>query len=139
MNTDSQKHRQVGGDHYSKMAVTPFELGQANQYDPTLFTSIKYALRFKDKGGVEDLRKGLHCLDIREEFIGVFGPPRPALDVIPMSHALVANSIPIGSNHAYLLIHLHQLGVSPDEAILEACKSYFVRVIEQYYPKGEGE
>ena len=59
---------QVGGDHYRRLAVQPWEAMEA-WLSPDEFAGflrgnvIKYMARFRDKGGVEDVRKARHYLD----------------------------------------------------------------------------
>jgi hypothetical protein len=59
------KDVQVGGDHYKRHAIQPIDIMQEylsdEAYEGFLNGNIiKYALRWKDKGGVEDLRKLQH-------------------------------------------------------------------------------
>lgn len=60
---DSTSARQVGGDHYVKRAIAPWDVWA--EYDMNAFEGavLKYLLRWKDKGGVEDLKKARHTLD----------------------------------------------------------------------------
>lgn len=59
---------QVGGDHYRRLAVQPWEAMEA-WLSPDEFAGflrgnvIKYMARFRDKGGVEDVRKARHYLN----------------------------------------------------------------------------
>jgi len=48
---------QVGGDHYTKLGITPFEYSMVNGLDAMQHTSIKYITRFRDKNGIVDLEK----------------------------------------------------------------------------------
>lgn len=59
---------QVGGDHYAKMAIQPMEYSMKNGLDACQHTAIKYISRFRDKGGIEDLRKAKHVIDMLIEF-----------------------------------------------------------------------
>lgn len=59
---------QIGGDHYKKMAIQPMEYSMANGLDACQHTAIKYITRFRDKGGVEDLRKAMHVIQMLIEF-----------------------------------------------------------------------
>lgn len=59
---------QVGGDHYKGMAIQPMEYSMKNGLDACQHTIIKYVSRFRDKGGVEDLHKAKHCIDMLIEF-----------------------------------------------------------------------
>ena len=61
---------QVGGDHYSKMKIQPFQYSMENGLDPMQHTIIKYVTRFRDKNGLSDLQKARHCLDMLIEFEG---------------------------------------------------------------------
>lgn len=59
---------QVGGDHYKKYKIQPMEYSMANGLDACQHTAIKYITRFRDKGGVADLEKAKHCIDLLIEF-----------------------------------------------------------------------
>ena len=48
---------QVGGDHYKKLAIQPIEYIMANKLGYCEGNIVKYISRYKEKGGVEDLRK----------------------------------------------------------------------------------
>lgn len=55
---------QVGGDHYKKMGIQPIEYILANNIPFAEGNVIKYVSRWRDKGGVRDLEKALHTLEI---------------------------------------------------------------------------
>ena len=59
---------QVGGDHYTKLAIQPMRYSMENGLDPLQHTIIKYVTRFRDKAGIEDLEKAKHCIDMLIEF-----------------------------------------------------------------------
>lgn len=61
---------QEGGDHYSKLRIQPMEYSMANQLDACQHTIIKYVTRFRDKGGIQDLRKAIHVLEMLIEIEG---------------------------------------------------------------------
>lgn len=61
---------QVGGDHYKKLKIQPMEYAMANGLDACQATAIKYITRFRDKGGVKDLEKAKHCIDMLIHFEG---------------------------------------------------------------------
>lgn len=48
---------QVAGDHYKKQKIQPIEYIMANQLPFAEGCIVKYATRWRDKGGIEDLRK----------------------------------------------------------------------------------
>ena len=59
---------QIGGDHYKGMAIQPMQYSLLNGMDAAHHTIIKYVSRFRDKGGIQDLEKAKHVLDILIEF-----------------------------------------------------------------------
>jgi len=59
---------QIGGDHYKSMAIQPMEYSMANKLDACQHTIIKYVTRFREKGGVQDLEKAKHCIDLLIHF-----------------------------------------------------------------------
>ena len=60
--------RQVDGDHYQKLAIQPMQYSLLNGLDAAQHTVIKYVTRFRDKGGISDLEKAKHCIDMLIEF-----------------------------------------------------------------------
>lgn len=59
---------QVGGGHYKGMKIQPMEYSMANGLDACQHTAIKYISRFRQKGGIQDLEKAKHCIDMLIEF-----------------------------------------------------------------------
>lgn len=55
---------QVGGDHYKKYKIQPLEYSHANDLDMFQGSVVKYITRFRDKNGLEDLKKIKHFVDI---------------------------------------------------------------------------
>lgn len=55
---------QVGGSHYKDMAIQPVEYIHRNGLGFIQGCVIKYVSRYKAKGGVEDLRKARHFIDL---------------------------------------------------------------------------
>lgn len=56
--------RQEGGDHYKGMVIQPFTYITANGIGFAEGCAIKYLSRWRAKGGVEDLRKARHFIDL---------------------------------------------------------------------------
>ncbi|MDE1906538.1 MAG: DUF3310 domain-containing protein [Rhodospirillales bacterium] len=55
---------QVGGDHYKGMPIQPVEFIVANNLGFLEGNVIKYVCRYKAKGGMQDLEKARHYLDM---------------------------------------------------------------------------
>ena len=56
--------RQVGGNHYASLAIQPMEYALKNDLNYAQANSIEYITRYKSKGGIEDLRKAIHCIEL---------------------------------------------------------------------------
>ena len=56
--------KQVGGNHYLKYKIQPVEFIIKNNIGFVEGNIIKYILRFKEKGGAEDLKKAKHYIDL---------------------------------------------------------------------------
>jgi hypothetical protein len=54
---------QVAGTHYKSKAVQPWDYIVANNLGYLEGNIVKYVSRWKDKGGVDDLKKARHYLD----------------------------------------------------------------------------
>ena len=54
--------QQVGGAHYAIKAIQPWDFIIANNLGYLEGNIVKYVSRWKDKGGVEDLKKAQHYL-----------------------------------------------------------------------------
>ena len=55
---------QVAGTHYKSMAIQPFEYIHANGIGFAEGSVIKYVSRWQSKGGIDDLRKARHFIDL---------------------------------------------------------------------------
>lgn len=55
--------RQVGGDHYKKQGIQHWDYIIANRIPYMEAQVIKYLSRWRDKNGLEDLRKAQHYLE----------------------------------------------------------------------------
>jgi len=55
--------RQVGGEHYLRQRMQHWDYILANQIPYMEAQIIKYCSRWRDKGGLQDLRKAQHFLD----------------------------------------------------------------------------
>lgn len=67
--------QQVGGDHYRDMAIQPLDFIVQNRLDFVQGNIIKYVVRYKKKGGLEDIDKALHyLLALRSEYVATHAP-----------------------------------------------------------------
>lgn len=55
--------KQVGGDHYVKQPIQPWDFIAANNIGFLEGNAIKYLSRWKEKGGVQDIEKALHYIE----------------------------------------------------------------------------
>ena len=60
----SASDEQIGGNHYKDMVIQPFEFIEKNNLGYGVGNVIKYLCRYKRKGGIEDLKKARHYLDL---------------------------------------------------------------------------
>jgi hypothetical protein len=56
--------KQVGGNHYKNYEIQPVEFIIKNNIGFVEGNIIKYVLRFKEKGGVQDLLKAKHYIEL---------------------------------------------------------------------------
>lgn len=56
--------QQCGGDHYKSKAIQPVEYIHANGLGFIEGSVVKYITRWRDKGGVQDLEKIKHYIDL---------------------------------------------------------------------------
>ena len=59
---------QVGGGHYKDFAIQPIEYCMKNGLDHCQSNVVKYVSRFRTKGGLEDLLKARHYIDLLISF-----------------------------------------------------------------------
>lgn len=61
-------NNQVGGNHYKKFIIQPVEFCYHNNIPYLEATAIKYLCRWRDKGGLQDLEKAKHFIDLLIDF-----------------------------------------------------------------------
>lgn len=59
---------QEGGSHYKDKPIQPVKYCMANGIGFMEGSVIKYVTRWRDKGGVQDLKKARHFLDLLIEY-----------------------------------------------------------------------
>ena len=52
--------RQVGGSHYKKFVIQPYEFISKNNLSFFQGNVVKYVCRYQRKGGAEDIKKIMH-------------------------------------------------------------------------------
>lgn len=55
--------KQIGGQHYKGYGIQPWDYIIANKIDYLEGSAIKYITRWKEKGGIDDIRKAIHFLE----------------------------------------------------------------------------
>ena len=61
---------QVGGGHYKDLVIQPVEYIFHNRIPFIEGSVIKYITRWRDKGGIQDLKKAKHFIDLLIELEG---------------------------------------------------------------------
>jgi hypothetical protein len=64
MSTDDPYLKQIAGTHYMKMVIQPAEFINKNNLPFAEGNAIKYICRHSAKGGVEDINKAIHYLEM---------------------------------------------------------------------------
>lgn len=64
MSANSKQH---GGKHYKSLAIEPWDYIESNNIPFLEGSAIKYITRWRDKGGVADLKKAIHFIEKRIE------------------------------------------------------------------------
>lgn len=68
MSTSSKAlENQVGGSHYKSYVIQPIEFIHKNNIPFIEGCIVKYAIRWRDKGGVKDLDKIIHYANLLKE------------------------------------------------------------------------
>ena len=65
--SESPAKTQVGGSHYKDMVIQPFHFAMANNLNAFQFAVVKYASRYLNKNGVQDLKKIIHFCELEIE------------------------------------------------------------------------
>lgn len=59
----SSLDKQVGGEHYKDKPLQPWEIIEKLGLSFFEGNALKYLLRYKEKNGVEDLKKAIHYIE----------------------------------------------------------------------------
>lgn len=71
LNASAANQTQIGGNHYTRKAIQPWEVIERNGMGFFDGNALKYIMRYQDKGGVEDLKKAAHYIDKLIEILNV--------------------------------------------------------------------
>jgi hypothetical protein len=58
------RNTQIAGTHYTKLGIQPMEYALANNFNYLESFALKYLSRHRNKNGIEDLKKALHCIEL---------------------------------------------------------------------------
>lgn len=88
--------KQVGGNHYN-MPYQPIKFITENNLNFIQGNIVKYVSRYKNKNGLQDLEKALHCAELGQE-----------LDTHPLSKPVFTDTCGIycDANHFDIGVHL---------------------------------
>ena len=73
--TDKAFDEQIGGSHYKRFKIQPTEFCQVNKIPWCESNIIKYACRWREKGGIQDLYKIKHYVDLLIQLEGLTEGP----------------------------------------------------------------
>lgn len=62
--SESALDSQIGGNHYKDLAIQPVEYVHRNGIGYMEGCAIKYLTRWRSKGGIQDLEKAKHFIDL---------------------------------------------------------------------------
>lgn len=116
---------QIGGDHYKDMPIQPMEFSMANGLDACQHTIVKYVTRFRDKGGVQDLEKAKHVIDMLIEFeqdAGAEGEENKSKNLSEFIHQF-----------------LHEEKAAPTAETKPNCKEKISREVRKFFPGADIE
>ncbi len=65
---DDPEQVQIGGDHYKKYKIQPMYFCHVNGIPKTEGDAICYTIRWRDKGGIADIDKAIHTLQLLRKF-----------------------------------------------------------------------
>lgn len=82
--------RQVGGTHYQNMPIEPAHFCMVNHWDCDASYALKHLSRFRIKGGMIDIQKALHYVEMRQDDIVHCWEP---IRIIGIGNYIDANSI----------------------------------------------
>lgn len=132
----SPTETQVGGDHYKKYPLSPFEFAQVNGWDTGTSYILKHVTRHRDKAGREDLLKAIHYVELRQEVMSRYNTAhfRPYEPTTPVIRYVTLNKIPKAEA---LILDLLELWIrNPGEVVYpEKIKRKLLDLADAAYPQ----
>jgi hypothetical protein len=126
----SALNEQVGGDHYKDMPIGPTEFCQINKINACESSIIQYMCRHHRKGGVQDLRKARHLIDMIIELEYPEEKPDPEKDI-------PAKKVTYSDFCSKLLADVaEKLGVDKEHLAEE---HWFDPIHKEWYPRYEND
>lgn len=107
--TSNPLEKQVGGKHYKEYKIQPIEYIYANDIPFIEGCIIKYATRWREKNGIEDLKKIIHYTEL---LIKLEEKNKPV--------ASVTASIPI-TNSSISITYCRNCGMCWNSTVLTRC------------------
>ncbi len=124
--TEAANERQIGGDHY-KAEFQHWDFIEDNGIGYLEGCATKYATRWRDKDGLEDLEKGLHYTEkLMEKHIHNHRLPRGHASVEQLNKFCEANSL--ASTERSIMVVLSTWNCLGD---LERAREYILHLIEK--------
>jgi hypothetical protein len=130
----SANNTQVGGDHYMRQRFRcdcgreheHWDIAWGLKWDSFLYPITKYLWRWRDKGGVEDLKKARHYLD---KYIEVNTAEEPLVPEEPPHRDPVIKHL-----HPYAVADAEQAALEEEEMLLLATLRNSVREEDEERP-----
>jgi hypothetical protein len=91
---------QIGGEHYKSKGIQPVEFIHSNNLTFIEGNVIKYVWRWRDKGGIADLEKAKHYIEMLIELEGKHDAVPPVAEISVCDNCGAEYpSAPIGTIH----------------------------------------
>ena len=109
------QYTQVGGNHYTKFPIQPYEFISKNDLSFFQGNVVKYVCRYQRKGGAEDIKKIIHYC----QFFPLLIPQMLNLRFVfltrsyflAMNHLLLIYFLSHNNHQRIFLLYVNQVGV----------------------------
>jgi hypothetical protein len=120
---------QIGGDHYKSMKIQPIEFIVKNGLPFIEGNIVKYLCRWRVKGGIKDLQKVSHYLDILHE-LGYYG--QFYYDYEHLDEFLTQNNLPKEESKTIRILLGQEMYKNTATERYEACKKLIEELIAEH-------